>query len=584
MSRSNLIWLLLLLAAGAFLAFTLFQTPPPSTSESVAATSVATLAPTPTALPLDDSAEICTAPVPALGGSIVEAIIGAPLFPNPLLADSNPVDKQLVDLIFDGLVYFDSSGVAQPALAESWTLSDDGRTVTFQLRNDITWHDGQPFDSADVAFTYNLLKTFDNRDRILWESVDIRTPDPRVVAFELEAPYSPFLAAVTRGILPEHILDGVSAEAQKTHPFNNRPIGTGPFVVASDWLSSGYLRLVPNPLAWSGDIGVDAIEIRFFANESARATAFANADIDALIDVAPSDILTVLSLQGARLFSAEQPRYSQLIFNLAASEPPSPVQNETVRRGLAAAIDRSAIVQAALNGQGLPFEGPFVPSSWAAAPTFPVLSTNVTTATALLEEADWVLPEGSDVRIRVTETATETLSLRLLTTDSAEHATVASMLQAQLAQLNAELIWEPLAQAAYREQLQNRAFDLALMTVTPLADPDLYDFWSQDALVNGQNFAAWNNQRASEALEAARQLWDIEERGPAYGAFNREFAADMPALSLYQYVQSYVISERVISAETERPVAIARINRPRDRFTTLSDWRINTEEIQTACE
>ncbi|MCA9976718.1 MAG: hypothetical protein KC413_13240, partial [Anaerolineales bacterium] len=98
------------------------------------------------------SVSYCTITEPAPGGTFVEGVVGAPRFLNPLLSDSNPVDQQLVSLIFDGLTRYDENGRIAPALAQSWQVSDDGLTVTFTLRDDAVWQDGEPVTANDVAF------------------------------------------------------------------------------------------------------------------------------------------------------------------------------------------------------------------------------------------------------------------------------------------------------------------------------------------------------------------------------------------------------------------------------------------------
>ena len=104
------------------------------------------------------SANLCTVQVPASGGSLVEGVVGRPQYINPLLADANQVDRDLVNLVFDGLTRYDDQGQLVPALARGWQVSEDNLTVTFTLRDDVTWQDGQPFTSADVAFTYGLMQ------------------------------------------------------------------------------------------------------------------------------------------------------------------------------------------------------------------------------------------------------------------------------------------------------------------------------------------------------------------------------------------------------------------------------------------
>ena len=99
------------------------------------------------------SAALCTAVVPAAGGTFVEGVVGRPASLNPLLNDAYPVDRDLTGLIFDGLVSVEADGSLSPALAESWRYSEDGLTLTFTLREGATWHDGVPVTAADVAFT-----------------------------------------------------------------------------------------------------------------------------------------------------------------------------------------------------------------------------------------------------------------------------------------------------------------------------------------------------------------------------------------------------------------------------------------------
>ena len=98
------------------------------------------------------SAALCTVSVPAAGGTFIEGIVGRPTTLNPLLSDPYPVDRELVDLIFDGLVRYDETGQVIPALAETWFISEDGLSITFTLRDGLTWHDGQPVTTEDVAF------------------------------------------------------------------------------------------------------------------------------------------------------------------------------------------------------------------------------------------------------------------------------------------------------------------------------------------------------------------------------------------------------------------------------------------------
>jgi ABC-type transport system substrate-binding protein len=146
-----------------------------------------------------------------------------------------------------------------------------------------------------------------------------------------------------------------------------------------------------------------------------------------------------------------------------------------------------------------------------------------------------------------------------------------------LAQVGIAVTVQTLAEDALESALRNREFDLALVDVRPPADPDLYDFWSQDAIVRGQNYAGWNDRRASEALENGRRMWLPEEREQQYGTFLQRYDQALPALTLFQYVTSYGLSDVVQSAE------IGPIHAPRDRYNSLPQWTIQTREIAVDC-
>ena len=128
-----------------------------------------------------------------------------------------------------------------------------------------------------------------------------------------------------------------------------------------------------------------------------------------------------------------------------------------------------------------------------------------------------------------------------------------------------------------REWLANGEFDVALVDVSPTRDPDLYDFWSQEAIIAGQNYGGWNNRRASEALESGRQLWGVAERRPSYDAFLRIFNNELPAFTLYQHAYTYALSDTVNQAD------IGKITQPRDRYETFADWFLLYRDASVAC-
>ena len=522
---------------------------------------------------------LCTEHVPSPGGKLAEGIIGQPQFLNPLLDDANPVDSELADLIFDGLTRYGEDGQLEPALASDWQFSEDGLTVTFRLRDDVVWHDGRPFTAADVAFTYGLLQNENIESpeavRDLWSSITINVLDDEQIEFVLPQPYAPFLEATTRGILPEHVLTDAPAGALGEQAFNRSPVGTGPFLVApgNDWQQVGFLRLVPNPNYWREGVQLDVLEYRFYEDTDALAAAYELGDIQAISGVQSNGLKQIAILPEIRLFTTVAPRVTQLIFNLSESGAPA-VRSLEVRKALAQAVDRDALVDEVLNGQGVPLEGPYLPTSWAYNPgNLTAYTYDSAAAGARLDGAGWTRPEGEATRFR----DGEGLTLRLLVSDEGAHQALANEIAKQWAEvgIQGELVVVPVSEM--RAALTQRQFDVALVDVEPPGDPDLYDFWSQEAIVAGQNFGAWDHRWASEALEAGRQLAAVEERQPYYDAFMRFYDEELPALTLFQHVYTYGISESVNDVE------IGPIFSPRDRYETLSQWFLVYRDIAVDC-
>ena len=166
-------------------------------------------------------------------------------------------------LIFEGLVGIDRAGKAIPRLAESWTLAEDKKVLTFALRQGVKWSDGKPFTAKDVAFTFKVLRGLSDTPT-LWASfmidVDrIETPDDLTVIVHYAKPYAPALMTWTMGILPEHVYSDAPLPESEG---NRKPVGTGPYKL-SRWDLGKRLILVANPNWWHGKPKIGRIDLSF---------------------------------------------------------------------------------------------------------------------------------------------------------------------------------------------------------------------------------------------------------------------------------------------------------------------------------
>src|SRR3989344_5662337 len=171
-------------------------------------------------------------PVPAFGGTLREGMLGNPRFINPLLAQTD-VDKDLVTLIFIGLLRYDGEGNLIPALAETYEVSSDGLIYTVTLKEGLRWSDGIPIKSKDVTFTIDRAKNpqLKSPRRASWEGVVVEEVDERIIRFALKKPYVPFIENLVLGILPYHIWQDIPLSQFALSEFNIQPVGSGPYIV-----------------------------------------------------------------------------------------------------------------------------------------------------------------------------------------------------------------------------------------------------------------------------------------------------------------------------------------------------------------
>jgi ABC-type transport system substrate-binding protein len=184
--------------------------------------------------------------------------------------------------IYQTLLTYDFALKPQPGLAKSWTQSPDGMTYTFKLQENVKWHDGKPFTSADVVFsTKTFLPEVNPRARaVLAHVADVEAPDAQTVVFKMKQPFGPFLGSFVPSnmpMVPKHIYEGTDF---RTNPANQTPIGTGPFKF-KEWQRGQYIHLVRNDDYWKPGLPyLDAIYFRVLPDASARAFALETQQAD----------------------------------------------------------------------------------------------------------------------------------------------------------------------------------------------------------------------------------------------------------------------------------------------------------------
>ncbi len=172
-----------------------------------------------------------TSIVPAFGGILKEGVVGQPRFINPIYADSNDVDKDLVNLIFSGLMKYGKDGKIEEDIAKSYEIKEGGRVYIVNLKKSVFFHDGKKLTADDVIFTIKTIQNPDFKSPLLakWLGVEVEKLSDYQIKFTLKNPYPGFLENLTLKILPAHIWENISFQNFPLSPYNFEPIGSGPY-------------------------------------------------------------------------------------------------------------------------------------------------------------------------------------------------------------------------------------------------------------------------------------------------------------------------------------------------------------------
>ncbi|MFQ5922612.1 MAG: ABC transporter substrate-binding protein [Anaerolineales bacterium] len=515
---------------------------------------------------------------PVHGGSYAEGVVGRSIRLNPLLDRGNQVDRDIDRLLYGALVRSNSFGDTVSELAESFSVSADATLYNFTIREDAMWHDGEPVTADDVIYTFSKFAEEDfpapEDLKQLWTEIQVVKLDDKNVQFQLPERFAPFMDYMTVGLLPDHLLRGVGAEALIDHPFNREPIGSGPFrfegFQRDDSGEVTGVSLTAFDEYALGQPFLERVEFRFFDDAEAALQAFRDGEVDGIGQVSEDILDSVLAQPDLKLHSVRSPSTAIVFLN---TRHPDKVHlgEKDFRQALMMAVDRERMIGELLGGQGLVASGPILPGNWAYAPNLEPLPFDVAAAEELLAGQGWEIPagisRGSSEYIRTD--GESQLSIQLTHLDGPPYAEVAQMLQAswQNVGISVELVPLP-APAILSDMLISREFEALLteLDASQVADPDPYSFWHDSQAETGQNYSGFEDRNISIWLELARVTPSRDRRQELYRDFQFRFRDQAPALLLYHPVFSYAISTDVQGA------SVGPVYDPSDRFANIKDW------------
>ena len=285
-----------------------------------------------------------------------DAIIGLQLEPphlDPTSAAAGAIDQVLYANVFEGLTRFGPDGSVQPGLAASWTISDDGLSYTFQLRQGVTFHDGTDFEASDVVFSLDRARAEDstNAQKALFAGIEgVEALGDTSVRIDLAAPQGNFLFNLAWG-------DAVMVAPESIEDIKNQPIGTGAFRF-EQWRRGDQISLSRNADYWGEAASLEAATFKFISEPTAAYAAMLAGDIDAFYSYPAPENLAQFE-RDSRFTVLSGNTEGETI--LAMNNQQAPFDDIRVRKAVSHAIDRQAIIDGAMFGYGTPIGSHFAP-------------------------------------------------------------------------------------------------------------------------------------------------------------------------------------------------------------------------------
>jgi len=468
-------------------------------------------------------------------GTIGEASVLLPV----LASDAPSLDT--TRLIYSGLLKYDRETRLVGDLARSWEVSADNRTIRFRLREDVLWHDGLPFTSRDVEYTFRAHT--DPTTPTPWASDFLKASafrclDDHTVEVSYEEPYAPALDSWTQGILPRHLLEGTPLTES---PLQRSPVGTGPYRFVS-WESGQQIVLEANPRYFGEGPFLSRVTIRPIPDPAAMFLLLKAGELSRM-DLTP---LQYTRQTANDWFKNRFRKYRYLHFGytyLGYNGKDGRFQDRRVRQALTMAINRERIIKCVLMGLGRVAHSPYNPDTMWHNPRARRFPHDPALARELLSQAGWRDENGDGIL----EKDGRDFEFTIVTNHGNDmRKNAATLIQRDLKEVGIRVKIRVIEWAALLKNfIHKRNFEACLLGWRVGVDPNQIDIWdSAKTAKNCLNFLGYRNVEVDRLLRKGVRTHDIQERRLSYARFQELLAEDQPCTFLWVQEDLPIISSR----------------------------------------
>lgn len=431
-------------------------------------------------------------------------------------------------LLFNGLTAHNGKNEVVPGLAKSWEFDEAACTYTFHLEEGVTWHDGEPFTAKDVKFTIEAIMDPENGSENApnYEDVEeITIVDEYTVSFRLAAPNVAFLDYMTMAVLPAHLLAG---EDMQTSDFFRAPVGTGPYRLES-WDMGQAIILTKNESYFRGTPHIDRVIFKIVNDDSAKTLQMEAGELDLAL-LPPKAAQTFAGREGYVCYDMQTSDYRGILFNF---NNPYWQENRDIIPAVCYAIDRQAIIDAVLLGQGMPAYGPLQRNIYNNE-NVEHYDYNPRKATEILESVGCVRGEDG-IYTRDGEPLSFVISVGAGDQVRLDMAQAAAQ---QIREIGIDCTVEIPTRVDWNSQMAyligwGSPFD---------ADDHTYKVFGTG---KGANYSGYSNEAVDRYLTQARESDDPQVRADAYARFQEELAKD-PAYAFICYIDANYVANASI--------------------------------------
>ncbi|NLJ88055.1 MAG: peptide ABC transporter substrate-binding protein [Epulopiscium sp.] len=476
-------------------------------------------------------------PEPTKGGEIIISF-RMPKTLNPILNEDYTVD-QVLKLVFDTLIDFDESQKPTANLASNWSFSSDGSSVTINLRQDVRWHDGNPFTARDVVFSLDTIKSASSTSpykKCIDNIVSYKAEDDYTVKIFYNQPFSGAIYALYFPIIPAHIYEGVRGQdmAEKV------PVGTGAYKLG-DYKLAKELQLEANPDWFKGEPYIERIKVLVIPDDETEFYSFEQGQID-LIGTNAVDWGKYAQNGGTRIKEYVTSYYDFIGFNFNKTL----FQDKKLRKAIAYALDKESILENQYLNHGVLTDVPVNPSSWLYCDEIEKYNYDIEKSKELLSESGWADSDQDGILDKSINGNKVDLSFNLLVESGDKtRKEAANEIINMLGELGIKVNLEEVTKEDFLVRLQEKNFDAFLggWKLSPI--PDFSFAFHSSQIENGSNFISFKSEQMDNLLANAFTAVGEENMKTAYDELQKYISDELPYISLYFRNAALITNDKI---------------------------------------